>query len=102
MGEQAYAAVREQFRHALLPPMSRDAVRVDRVMRRILAVLPDIQGAGGATGVAPHLQGTQWHATVVDHPMVNAFAVPNGKVVVFTGLLRLFPNDDELAMVMAH
>jgi Zn-dependent protease with chaperone function len=42
----------------------------------------------------------QWH--VVDDPQVNAFAVPGGHVVVFTGLLRAADTPAELAGVLAH
>ncbi len=42
----------------------------------------------------------RWH--VVDDPQVNAFAVPGGHVVVFTGLLRAADSPDEVAGVLAH
>jgi Zn-dependent protease with chaperone function len=35
-------------------------------------------------------------------PEANAFVVPGGKVVVYTGLLKLIDSDDELAAVLAH
>lgn len=35
-------------------------------------------------------------------PEANAFVVPGGKVVVYTGLLKLLSSDDELAAVLAH
>ena len=35
-------------------------------------------------------------------PQINAFALPGGKVGVYTGLLKLAENDDELATVMGH
>ncbi len=44
-----------------------------------------------------------WDFSVVDDPkMVNAFCLPGGKVVVYTGLLHLAATDDELAVVMGH
>ncbi|MBI3607492.1 MAG: M48 family metallopeptidase [Nitrospirae bacterium] len=42
----------------------------------------------------------RWH--VVDDAQVNAFAVPGGHVVVFTGLIRAAESGDELAGVLAH
>jgi Zn-dependent protease with chaperone function len=42
----------------------------------------------------------RWH--VVDDPQINAFAVPGGHVVVFTGLLRAADTPEELAGVLAH
>ena len=100
LGDEAYAQVRAQFAGSILPAASPDVQRVQRVSKRILDVLPAL-GAGKLEHLA-HLRNTQWQFTVVRSPQVNAFAVPNGKVVVFTGLLRLFPDDDELAVVLAH
>ena len=39
---------------------------------------------------------------VLDHPMVNAFALPGGQVVVFRGLLRAAESPEEVAGVLAH
>jgi predicted Zn-dependent protease len=100
LGDEAYAQVRAQFAGSILAASSPDVQRVQRVSKRILEVLPAL-GAGKLEHLA-HLRNTQWQFTVVRSPQVNAFAVPNGKVVVFTGLLRLFPDDDELAVVLAH
>ncbi len=37
-----------------------------------------------------------------DDQQVNAFVLPGGKVVVYTGLLRFIKSDDELAVVLGH
>jgi predicted Zn-dependent protease len=39
---------------------------------------------------------------VINTPAVNAFAVPGGYVFVFTGLIALTENEQELAGVLAH
>lgn len=39
---------------------------------------------------------------VLDHKMVNAFALPGGQIVVFRGLLDAADNPEELAGVLAH
>ena len=45
----------------------------------------------------------QWEFNVIDDAkMVNAWALPGGKVAVYTGLLNLGVSDDELAAVMGH
>jgi predicted Zn-dependent protease len=45
----------------------------------------------------------QWEFAVIqDDRMINAFALPGGKVAVFTGILRLTRDDDGLATVMGH
>lgn len=56
-----------------------------------------------AQAVGDALPNAQWEFVVFDEPeTVNAFALPGGKVGVYTGLLRLAKSDDELAIVMGH
>ena len=40
--------------------------------------------------------------TVLDHDMVNAFALPGGRVVLFRGLIDAAAGPDEVAAVLAH
>ncbi|MGH1330514.1 MAG: M48 family metallopeptidase [Paracoccaceae bacterium] len=40
--------------------------------------------------------------TVLDHDMVNAFALPGGQVVLFRGLIDNAENPNEVAAVLAH
>jgi predicted Zn-dependent protease len=47
-------------------------------------------------------QQFDYHFYVVQHPSLNAFAVPGGYVFVFSGLLARVRNDDELVGVLAH
>lgn len=45
----------------------------------------------------------QWEFAVIDDPMqVNAFALPGGKVAVYTGILPVARDSDGLAVVMGH
>lgn len=37
-----------------------------------------------------------------DDSQINAFAMPGGKVAVYTGLLKVVETDDELAIVIGH
>lgn len=40
--------------------------------------------------------------SVLDHPLVNAFALPGGHVVLFRGLIDKAGTPDEVASVLAH
>lgn len=42
----------------------------------------------------------QWH--VVKNPAVNAFAIPGGHIVIFTGLIHAADSTEEIAGVLAH
>ena len=47
--------------------------------------------------------GWAWEANVLTSKDVNAWAMPGGKMAVYTGLIeRLNVTDDELAAVMGH
>jgi predicted Zn-dependent protease len=43
-----------------------------------------------------------WEVRVFDSPQVNAFALPGGKIGVYTGLLKVAENPDQLAAVIGH
>ncbi|HUE86971.1 MAG TPA: M48 family metalloprotease [Vicinamibacterales bacterium] len=47
----------------------------------------------------PHLP---WTFTVVDHPAINAFALPGGYIYITRGILPYLDNEAELAGVLGH
>ncbi|MFT5351631.1 MAG: putative Zn-dependent protease, partial [Gammaproteobacteria bacterium] len=46
--------------------------------------------------------GYQWEVNVFDDKAVNAFALPGGKIGVYTGLLQVAINQHQLAAVIGH
>ncbi len=44
----------------------------------------------------------QWEVVVFNSDQVNAFALPGGKIGVYTGLLKVATNQDQLATVLGH
>ncbi len=44
----------------------------------------------------------QWEVNVFDDKAVNAFALPGGKIGVYTGLLQVAGNQHQLAAVLGH
>nr|GFA25899.1 peptidase M48 [Tanacetum cinerariifolium] len=44
----------------------------------------------------------KWEVMVVNDENVNAFCAPGEKIVVFTGLLKYFTTDEEIATVISH
>ncbi|MDV5167726.1 M48 family metallopeptidase [Photobacterium rosenbergii] len=45
---------------------------------------------------------SQWEVVVFDSEQVNAYALPGGKIGVYTGLLNVATNQDQLATVIGH
>lgn len=56
----------------------------------------------GAKPFVEHLKAIKWEVLVVNQDVANAFALPGGKIVIFTGLLKQFPGDAEIATVIGH
>ncbi len=45
----------------------------------------------------------KWEVKVINSPTINAFCMPGGKMVMFTGIIdKLKMTDDEIALVMGH
>jgi predicted Zn-dependent protease len=52
--------------------------------------------------LSDRIKGYKWEFNLVEDSNVNAFAMPGGKVVVYTGLIPVAQNEDGLAVVMGH
>lgn len=50
----------------------------------------------------PDDPGFDWEYNVVQSDQANAFALPGGKVAVYTGIIPIVQNEDGLAVVMGH
>ena len=48
------------------------------------------------------LSGLTWEFQLVDSAAVNAFCLPNGKIVFFDGILKYADTPDYIAVVMGH
>lgn len=44
----------------------------------------------------------EWEVVVFDAAQVNAFALPGGKIGVYTGILNVTENQDQLAAIIGH
>ncbi|MBA2249696.1 MAG: M48 family metallopeptidase [Chitinophagaceae bacterium] len=78
---------------------SRDAEMVRRVGGRIANAITQYYNQ---KGLSSELAGYKWEFNLVDNKEVNAWCMPGGKVVVYTGLLPVAQNEAALAIVMGH
>ncbi len=53
-------------------------------------------------GFADRLKGYQWDFNLVESKEVNAWCMPGGKVVVYTGIMPVVQNETGLAVVLGH
>jgi len=67
---------------------SRISKAVDRFMR--------------ANGMEAEANGYRWEFNLVEDETINAWCMPGGKVVFYTGILPVCENEDGIAAVMGH
>lgn len=85
--------------HVVSTSTSKDAEMVKRVGGRIAAAITRYYSE---KGLSKELAGYNWEFNLVDNKEVNAWCMPGGKVVVYTGLLPVTQNEAALAIVMGH
>jgi len=55
-----------------------------------------------ANGYAGYLKDYQWDYRLVDDPTVNAWCMPGGKIVFYTGILPIANGETGVAAIMGH
>lgn len=87
MGAQAFTEMKAQ---KALTTDSRQRAYLKCVVDAIVRELPAAQRSVG------------WESAVFTDPNPNAFALPGGKMGVYTGIFTVAKNQDQLAAVVAH
>ncbi len=85
--------------HLVNNTTGKDAEMVRRVGSRIAAAITKYYSEKGAS---KELEGYSWEFNLVDSKEVNAWCMPGGKVVVYSGLLPVAQNEAALAIVLGH
>jgi metalloendopeptidase OMA1, mitochondrial len=85
LGEEAYRDILKKEKLSLDGQL---IALVERVGRQLAAVSP-----------MPNLK---WEFTLIESPQKNAFALPGGKVAIYSGILPICANEAGLAAVMGH
>jgi predicted Zn-dependent protease len=78
---------------------SRDAEMVRRVGTRLATAITSYYAARPNS---VDLSGYKWEFNLVENKEVNAWCMPGGKVVVYSGLLPVTQNEAALAVVLGH
>lgn len=76
-----------------------DAARVRRVGQRIQQAVERYFHEHDLSG---RLRGYEWEYNLVEGKEINAWCMPGGKVVVYTGILPVAKDEAGLAVVMGH
>lgn len=96
MSYQQYGAFLSQAR---LSSNQEQTALVRRVGKRIQAA---VEKYFADEGLSEQLRGYEWEFNLVESPEVNAWCMPGGKVVFYTGILPITRDEDGLAVVMGH
>ena len=85
LGEKSY---KESLSQSKIITGTKDATRIKNIGAKIAKVA--------------NRSDFQWEFNLVEDEAINAFCLPGGKVVVYTGILKMAKNDDQLATVISH
>jgi predicted Zn-dependent protease len=83
----------------VLPANDQRSLMVQQVGTRIQTA---VEAFMKEKGLSSRIAGYKWEFHVIDEPTVNAWCMPGGKVVVYTGLLPVTQDEPSLAIVMGH
>jgi predicted Zn-dependent protease len=84
------------------PPLGETDTRVKLVRGCGIRIQKAVEKFMADKGASKDLEGFNWTFNVVDENTVNAWCMPGGKVVVYTGLLPVTQDEQSLAVVMGH
>lgn len=98
MALQEYQSFLSQ-NHAISPTVSKDADMVKRAGQRIAAAVTRYMNNNN---MGNQVANYKWEFNLVNSKEVNAWCMPGGKVVVYSGLLPVTQNETALACVMGH
>lgn len=76
-----------------------EAAMVARVGQKIAVAAERWLNANGYTG---YLNDYRWEYNLVDDKAVNAWCMPGGKIVVYTGILPIAKGETGLAAIIGH
>jgi predicted Zn-dependent protease len=103
LGDKAYREILSKYKDK--DDIVRHGPEVDQVERVGRRIARAAENKDLQREINLHLEGYRfdWEFNVLRDPQVNAFCLPGGKIGVFTGLLRLTADgDDMLAAVLGH
>jgi predicted Zn-dependent protease len=81
------------------PSADRDAEMVRRVGQRVANSVTQYYKS---QNMSDQLQGFNWEYNLVSNKDANAWCMPGGKIVVYSGLLPITQNEAALAVVIGH
>jgi predicted Zn-dependent protease len=82
--------------------LSSNKTDIEMVKRIGLKIQNAVETYFAQKNLSKELEGYAWEFNLVENPEVNAWCMPGGKVVVYTGILPVTKDETGLAVVMGH
>ena len=89
---QEIALGKQAYKSALKDQKDSDSKKLNNLLRRV----------GNRIVKVSHLPKLDWEFRLIESKEKNAFALPGGKVAVYTGMLEICKNEAGLATVLSH
>ena len=83
----------------LVAASNKNAAMVKNVGARLVNAITNYYAQNN---LSQELAGYNWEVNLVEDKSINAWCMPGGKIVVYTGLLPVTQNETALAIVMGH
>lgn len=80
----------------------RNGAQVDMVKRAGQRIKKSVEDYLRANNYSQAIEGFQWEFNVIENKTINAWCMPGGKVVFYTGILPLCQDETGVAVVMGH
>jgi predicted Zn-dependent protease len=100
--EQAQQAAAQSYAQTLTEAKQKNNLDINPVMTQRVKRITDrlIVQAGN---MYPPSRNWKWSVAVINEPTLNAWCMPGGKMVIYSGIIeKLNLTDDEIAQIMGH
>jgi predicted Zn-dependent protease len=99
LNAQSFAAYTQFLQENKVVRSSKEATMVKEVGVRIQRAVEMYMRQNNLTQM---IEGFKWEFNLVEDPSINAWCMPGGKVVVYSGILPVAQSEEGLAVVMGH
>lgn len=82
--------------------ISKDVTKTNQVKRVGKKIADAVDRFMRANGMEAEANAYKWEFNLVEDKTVNAWCLPGGKVVFYTGIMPICANEDGVAAVMGH
>lgn len=99
LNAMAYQNYGEFLKENKLSENQEDTEMIKRVGNKIKIAVEDYLASIGQSNIT---EGFEWEFNLVENEQVNAWAMPGGKIVFYSGIIPVCKDEEGIAVVMGH